>query len=186
MKAEFGPREQIRLRLAEYDAFEDSIQIVKEKRAGTDVVLAVTFEGRDGNRRHGIVGFREDDWGAWRPSGSFIGRKRTTGDEDLWMTWGGWGPGTGTAGELEEKAVVGGWVAESDASSARLVDPTGRVVLEDSVVDGVVVFMWEGEPTLDCLRLELLDADRRILKAGPVRERHKAQRPQPNVRTRPH
>jgi hypothetical protein len=48
---------------------------------------------------------------------------------------------------------------------ARLVDSMSGQVLEDEVVNGVAVFM-EGRP-LRYTPLELLDSERRFLRAGP-------------------
>lgn len=92
-----------------------------------------------------------------------MGSERVTGDRDVWMAWGGWGPG-----DSQESAVAGGWVADPTAVSARLIDTTGRT-LSDEVENGVLLFMWKGNFDLHGARLDLLDADHRITRSGPMR-----------------
>ncbi len=88
-----------------------------------------------------------------------------TGDNDVWMTWGGWG------GDSRERTVFGGWVADPAAVSARALDAAGRVLHED-VENGVAVFMHKGPFLLRQALLELLDAEDRVLGTGPMsRER---------------
>ena len=174
MKINPKPRDLVRIALAEYHPFDDSIEIVKVKRAGKDAAVAVAFESIDGTPRRGIIGLCKHHEGTWQTSGSFMGSAGVTGDRDVWMTWGGWG-----SGDSRERDVVGGWIADPAAVSGRLVDLTGRVLLEDSVENGVAVFMWKGQLTLDLVRLELLDAEQRVLRAGPVRQKRDAPRPRP-------
>jgi len=76
----------------------------------------------------------------------------------------GWGPG-----DPKERAVVGGWVADSSAVAARLTDATGDRVLKDNVENGVAIFMWKGELDLRHAHMELLDTDHQVLRAGPMR-----------------
>jgi hypothetical protein len=79
------------------------------------------------------------------------------------MTWGGWGPG-----DSHERAVAGGWVADNAAVSARLIDTTGRT-LSDEIENGVFLVMWKGDFDLHGARLELLDANNRVTRSGPMR-----------------
>lgn len=162
MTAKTDPRERVRnMILADYRPVENSIRIVREKRAGKDAALAVAFEDRDGVQLRGVLGlYGHHD--AWELSGSFMGSVRVTGDRDVWMTWGGWGPGD------SQMAVAGGWVADPAAVSARLVDSRGRT-LSDEVENGVVLFMWKGGFDLHGARLDLLDAHHRVIRSGPMR-----------------
>jgi hypothetical protein len=64
--------------------------------------------------------------------------------------------------------MFGGWVADPAAVSARLIDAEGRCVDDDPVTDGVVLFMWKGAVDLRNARLELLDAQQRVVRAGPA------------------
>jgi hypothetical protein len=163
MTLQSDPRDLVRaVVITDHRAVEDSIEVVKEKHAGSDAAFAVAFEDRDGVQRRGVIGLCNHDGGAWRPSGGFMGSARVTGDPDVWMTWGGWGPG-----DSRESAVIGGWVADPDAVSVRLIDSTGQA-LEDVVENGVVLFMSSGYLNDRYARLELLDAEQRVLRAGPL------------------
>jgi hypothetical protein len=166
MKVEMEPRDLVRNAvLSEYrPRNEDSIQIVRQKKAGKDAAFAVAFEDRDGLQRRGLVGMCRHHGKTWQRSGGFMGSSRVTGPRDVSMTWGGWGP----AGDSTERAVAGGWVADPTAVSAQLIDSTGRV-LNDDVENGVFLFMWKGNFNLRSARLALLDADNRITRSGPLR-----------------
>lgn len=166
MKAQSDPRELARaVVVAEYRPFTDSIEIVKEKHSGKDAAFAVAFEDLDGVPRRGLIGMCRHHSKMWQPSGAFMGSARITGERDVWMTWGGWGPG-----DAREQAVFGGWVADPAAASARATDHEGRVLHAD-VENGVAVFMHTGPFILRLARLELLDAQERVLRTGPMRRR---------------
>ena len=166
MKMKTDPCDLVRgVVMAEYRPAGDSIEIVREKSAGKDAAFAVAFEDRDGVQRRGVLGMCRHHSDTWRSSGAFMGSARVTGDRDVWMTWGGWGPADG-----RERAVAGGWVADPAAVSARLVDPAGRA-LTDAVENGVFLFMWRGAFHVDDGRLELLDADGRVTRSGPMRRK---------------
>jgi hypothetical protein len=151
---------------SEYDPVEGSVEIVREKRSGKDAAVAVGFEQRNGVQRRGLIGLCRHHDGMWQPSGAFMGSVRVTGTRDVFMTYGGWGPGG-----HKERAVLGGWVADPAAASARLVDVRTGDVLEDEVVNGVVVFMCKGDLALRYMRAELLDSEGRVLRAAPVMRR---------------
>lgn len=162
MKVTTDPRDLARNMIIIDDRpFEDSIRIVREKRAGKEIAFAVAFEDRDGVQRRGLVGLR---WrhGAWQECGRYMGSVHVTGDRDVWMTWGGW------SGESREWSVAGGWVADPTAVSARLIDTTGRT-LSDTVMNGVFLFMWQGDFDAYRARLDLLDADNRVTRSGPMK-----------------
>jgi|1186.fasta_scaffold104695_2 hypothetical protein len=112
MKVEADPRDLVRnVVVRDYRPMEDSVQIVRKKRSGKDAAFAVAFEDQDGVQRRGLVGICRHHGNRWRPSGGFMGSARVTGERDIWMTWGGWGPG-----DRHERAVAGGWVGDSTAS----------------------------------------------------------------------
>jgi hypothetical protein len=57
MKVKTDPRDIIRnVILDDYRPVEDSIRIVREKRAGKDAAFAVAFEDTDGVQRRGLLG----------------------------------------------------------------------------------------------------------------------------------
>jgi hypothetical protein len=150
--------------VTDHDAFGGSIAFVHAKHAGADAVYAVAFEQRSGRERRGFFGLRRDRDGAWQPSGAFLGSAHVTGAQEVFMTYGGWGPGT-----AKEHAVFGGWVADPDAVSARLADPVSGAAFSAEVVNGVVIFMSTDEVPLRYAGLELLDATGRVLRSGPAR-----------------
>lgn len=168
MKMKVDPRDLVHaVVLAEYRPFEDSVEIVREKHAGKDAVFAVAFEDHKGVQRRGLIGLCRHHGKTWQRSGGFIGSSRVTGPADVWTTWGGWGPGD----DSPERAVAGGWVADSTAVYGQLIDSTGRV-LDDDVENGVLVFMWKGNLNLRTARLDLLDASGRVVRSGPMTRRH--------------
>jgi hypothetical protein len=149
---------------ADYSPGATCIEIVKEKQAGDEAAIAVAFEDGKGVQRRGVVGLRKQPDGMWRPNGGFMGSARLTGERDVWMTWGGWG------GDSRDRTVLGGWVADPTAVSARATDDmTGRT-LDDPVENGVVLFMYEGEFGAYS-RLELLDAEGQLVRTGPLNRR---------------
>jgi hypothetical protein len=149
MKVGTAPHDLVRAVVADdHRSVVGALHIVKERQAGKDAAYAVAFEDRNGVQRRGIIGLRRHDGGVWRPSGVFMGSARVTGDGDVWMTWGGWGPP-----EARERAGFGGWVADAAAVSARVTDISGRT-LEDEVENGVVLFLYKGDcpmPAWSCL-----------------------------------
>lgn len=167
MKVRVDPHDLVRdVVLAEYDPFEDSIEIVRERRAGKDAAFAVAFEDRRGLQRRGLVGLCRHHSETWQASGGYMGSVHVTGPRDVWMTWGGWGPGNST-----ERAVAGGWVADSAAVVARLSDSTSGRILDDEVEDGVFLFMWKGDLNLRTATLQLLDGNGDLLRSGPMMRR---------------
>ena len=163
-KSTTDPRDLARdVILVGHRPLEDSIRIVREKRAGKDAALAVDSEDPYAVQRRGVLGFCRHHSDSWQPSGGFMGSARVTGDRYVWMTWGGWGPG-----DSHERAVAGGWLADPTAESARLIDATGRT-LSDVVENGVFLFMWKGDFALGGARLELLYAYHLVTRSGPMR-----------------
>ena len=162
MKAETDPRQLVHaMVVADHSPLEDSIQVVREKRAGKDAAFAVAFEDRERAPRRGVLRLRQHH-DTWQPSGRFMGSARVPGPSDVWITWGGSGPGGGRGREL-----CGGWVADPTAVTARLIDPAGRI-LEDDIENGVALFFWKGDFNPRYARVELLNADARIVRSGPL------------------
>jgi len=62
-------------------------------------------------------------------------------------------------------------LADPTAVSARATDDMRGRTLEDVVENGVVLFMYTGEFGLHYARLELLDAEGRVLRTGPMHRR---------------
>jgi len=83
MAVRTDPRELVRnLILSDYRPVEDSIEIIREKRAGKEAALAVAFEDRAGVQRRGMVGLCKRH-NAWEQCGGFMGSTRVTGDRDV-------------------------------------------------------------------------------------------------------
>lgn len=166
MNVQPNPHDIVRaIVIADYSPVVTSIEIVREKQAGNEAAIAVAFEDEQGVQRRGAFSLRKQPDGVWRPGGGFMGSARLIGERDVWMTWGGWG------GDSRERNVLGGWVADPTAVSARATDDmTGRT-LDDPVENGVVLFMYEGDFGLHYARLELLDAEGQVVRTGPLNRR---------------
>jgi hypothetical protein len=150
--------------IADYSPVVTSIEIAREKQAGDEAAIAVAFEDENGVQRRGVFALRKQPDGLWRPNGGFMGSARLPSERDVWMTWGGWG------GDSRKRTVLGGWVADPAAVSARATDDmTGRT-LDEPVENGVVLFMYEGDFG-HYARLELLDAQGQIVRTGPLNRR---------------
>lgn len=157
------PHQLIRdLLVRDYRPFEDSIQLVREKRSGKDAAFAVAFEDRDGVQRRGVLGLCRHHGNTWRPSSGFMVSQHPTRNGDVWITWGGWG-----SGDTREQEFCGGWAADPTAAKARLADPAGHR-LEDDIESGVALFFWTGDFNLRGAHAELLDANDRIIRRGPL------------------
>jgi hypothetical protein len=125
----------------------------------------VTFAGPDGLPRFGLVGLDRRSDGLWRESGGFLSGADEAGPDEVFTVHGGWGNG--------RRSVHGGWVADDHAATARLVNTvSGDVVAEDDVEGGVAILIVEGAVTRADLRVDLYDADDRLLRSGPVTGRH--------------
>jgi hypothetical protein len=166
MRAQSNARDVIRAVVeADHGSVEGSIDIVCEKYAGDEAALAVAFDDPNGVPRRGVLSLRRNSDETWRPSGGFMASARPAGEQDVWMTWGGWG------GDSREMTVLGGWVADPVAVLARATDPiTGRT-MEEVVENGVALFMYAGDFGTRYARLELLDADGRVIRSGPLNRR---------------
>lgn len=149
---------------ADYRPVDTSVDLVREKRDGDHYVVAVAFEDDTGVQRRGLYGMQRYADGVWRPSGRSMGSVRATSEQDVWMTWGGWG------GDTREMSVVGGWVADPSAGVARAIDDmTGRT-LDDAVENGVALFVFDGNFGRYA-RMELLDVSGTPVRTGPLNRR---------------
>ncbi len=156
------PRQLVHaLVLRRHQPAETSIQVVREKRAGSNAVFAIAFDDRAGEPQRALLGLSQDKDSTWHSTGGSSGSPRLARDADLWTTWGGWGP-PDSAGQA---AVVAGWVADPDAVAARLTDTAGYT-LEDRIEHGVAVFLWTDQFNAREAHLELIDANGRVSRAG--------------------
>lgn len=80
------------------------------------------------------------------------------------MTWGGWG------GDARELSVLGGWVADPLASVARAIDDATGRILDDTVENGVALFVFDGHFGRYA-RMELLDPNGEPIRTGPLNRR---------------
>ncbi|QZY30831.1 DinB family protein [Nocardioides coralli] len=161
-----SPEEVARARvLADYALEEESLRLVRERDVGDAAAVAVTFDGPDGRPRQGFVGLDRRSDGLWRTSAGFMSGPVEAEPDDVFAANGGWGNG--------RRSVHGGWVADPDAVTARLLDTSsGDVVDEDQVIDGVAILIAEGGHARRDLQAELYDAEGRRLRSGPVTGRH--------------
>lgn len=123
--------------------------------------FAVAYEDASGEPRRGIVGVCWDD-DRLHGRGGFTGSAHVTRETDVWVTRGGYG-----TGYPPEAAAYGGWVTAAEAVAARAVDIQGQT-LEDTVDDGVVLFMYAVRFNLRMARTELLDAAGQVILSGPM------------------
>lgn len=143
--------------MAEYRAVEDSIEVVRLKQSGDHTVVAARFTNGSGRRARAMMGMREMD-GRWRGTGGWGGLGTAAHVNVLWSS-GGWSHGSGI--------VRGFWIEHPSAASLRLTDSSGGVH-EDTIEGGVAILMWEGNPEGRQARVELIDAQGDLIKAGPV------------------
>jgi hypothetical protein len=166
MQVQSNARDVIRAVVeTDYNAVENSLMIVSEKYAGNEAAIAVAFDDQSGVQRRGALALRRVSDETWRPSGGFMGSARATGEGEVWMTWGGWG------GTSRKMTVLGGWVADPAAVAARATDPVTGRTMEEAVENGVALFMYAGDFGTRYARLELLDAEGRVLRSGPLNRR---------------
>jgi hypothetical protein len=162
------------------DAIPDTIQVVREKRQGDEVVVAATFRRSSGRLVRGFVGiFTRDDFG-WHAGGGWSSGPRHVPAEAIWASSGGWGSTGHThhpdvaeeAPPTEEPArgVSGGWVNDPSAASIRVTDPNGRIE-EDTIESAVAILIWEGDFDVWHATAELLDEHGRVIRTGPMRPR---------------
>jgi hypothetical protein len=149
------------------DLVPNSLEVVREKHLGDDVVAAVTFQrcSKADLRRSclGLAWTERDGWhtagGAWASS-VVEGRPR-----GIWLNWGGWGPASG-----DGLHVKSGWLADPRAVALLVTDPLGRQV-EDQVENGVAILTWRGDFSVEHSTAELRDAAGEVLTREPLEPR---------------
>lgn len=149
---------------ADYRPVENSVELVRERQTGDHYVGAVAFEDDAGVQRRGLYGLQLHPDGVWRTNGHGMGSARPIDERDVWMTWGGWG------GDARELSVLGGWVADPLASVARAIDDATGRILDDTVENGVALFVFDGHFGRYA-RMELLDPNGEPIRTGPLNRR---------------
>ena len=144
--------------MAEYQAVEKSIEIVRLKQSGDHTVVAARFTNGSGRRARVMLGMREVD-GKWRGTGGFGGLGNSANWGNVSWSSGGWSHGP--------KIVRGFWIEHASAASVRLTDSASRV-REDKIEGGAAILMWHGHSEGKSARVELIDAQGDVIKAGPV------------------
>lgn len=143
--------------VAENQAVEDSIEIVRLKKSGDHTVIAAVFANRSGRQVRAMLGMREVD-GRWRGTGGFSG-SGSAGEARVSWSSGGWSHGS--------RIVRGFWVGHPSAVALRLTDSAGEV-RQDDIDAAVAILMWDGTFGLTDARVELVNAQGDVIKAGPV------------------
>lgn len=151
------------------DLVPESFEVVREKLIGHDVVIAMTFRRRskDDVRRtcHGLAWSERDGWrtagGGW--ASSVVERP----PRGIWLTWGGWGPGSG-----DGLHVKSGWLADPRAVTLIATDALGRTI-HDQIENGVAILTWQGDFAVENATAELHDADGAVLTREPLEPRRR-------------
>jgi hypothetical protein len=108
----------VRALIEDNDAVESTIQFVRERLVGDDIVLAVLYRESSGRLRRGFVGAHRFADGTWTSTSGWSSGVRDARPSDIWQNSGGWGSSrTGSIG------VSGGWVADTTAESIQVTDP---------------------------------------------------------------
>ncbi len=154
----------------------DTVEVVREKQLGDVAVVGVIHERSPGRRVHELVGFHRRDGTLWRQSGGWSSGAREVAPDTLRPYWGGWSAGgsrppaqppEARGSEARTRGVWGGWIADHDVVSVRLIDRDGRVV-HDDVEAGVAILIWTHPFTTRDARAEFLDCDARVLHSEPM------------------
>ena len=144
-----------------------SLEVVREKHVGDDVVVAVTFrQDKKADARRSCLGLAWSERDGWRAVGgawtsTFVDRA----PQGVWLNWGGWGPGSG--GGLH---VLSGWLADPRAASVLVTDGVSRQ-LEDRVENGVAILTWRGGFSPERATVELHDSAGDVLASEPLQPR---------------
>jgi len=144
-----------------YQPVEGTIRVDRERFVDKNAAFAVAFDDQTGTPHRALLGLFQDDDGLWHSTGGSSGAPQVARDTDVWTMCGGWGP-PDTDGRA---AVVGGWVADADAVTARLTDPAGHT-LEDRIEEGVAIFLWGEDFNVRDARVELLDGEDRVTRSA--------------------
>ena len=137
------------------DAVRDSVEIVRQRRAGDRVTaLARWTEARTGRSRRGSVDVAMTD-GGWRAGGGWISDANYDSDNPVWEAWGGTSHSTS------------GWVSDPAAATIRFRHPDGSEVDADTVENGVAILMYDKAADRASV-IEILDNDVNILHTAPI------------------
>ncbi len=154
----------------------DAIELVREKQLGDVAAVGVIHEGSPGRRVHEFVGFHRRDGALWRQSGGWSSGAREVVTDTLRPCWGGWSAGgsrppaqppEARGSEASARGVWGGWIADHDVVSVRLIDRDGQVV-HDHVDAGVAILIWTHPFTTRGARAEFLDRNAQVLCSEPM------------------
>lgn len=137
------------------DAVRDSVEIVRQRRAGDRVTaLARWTEARTGRLRRGAVEVVTTD-GAWRAGGGWSVNANHDHDNPVWDAWGG------------SSHSVSGWVSDPAAATIRFRRPDGNRVEADTIENGVAILMYD-KPADRGSVIEILDKDGNVLHTAPL------------------
>lgn len=140
---------------------EGAIRVDRERFTGKNAAFAVAFDDQAGDAQRVLLGLFQKGDGLWYSTGASSGPPQVARDTDVWTMSGGWGPPDADG----RAAVFGGWVADVNAVTARLIDPAGLTV-EDRIEEGVAIFMWHEDVNAREARVELLDQEGRIIRSA--------------------
>jgi hypothetical protein len=136
------------------DAVRDSVEIVRQRRAGDRVTtLARWTEARTGRLRRGAVDVVTTD-GAWRASGGWSVNANHDHDNPVWDAWGG------------SSHSMSGWVSDPAAATVRFRHPDGSRVEADTVENGVTILIYDTAADRGSI-IEILDRDGNVLHTTP-------------------
>lgn len=136
------------------DAVRDSVEIVRQKRAGDRVTaLARWTEARTGRLRRGAVHLARAE-GVWRGSGGWSSNANHGSDSPVWDAWG------------HSSHSLSGWVSDPAAATVRFRHPDGSPGATDTVENGVVILIY-GTAADRGSTIEILDKDGTVLHMAP-------------------
>ena len=137
------------------DAVRDSVDIVRQRRAGNRVTaLARWTEARTGRLRRGAVEVVTTD-GAWRAGGGWSANANHDHDNPVWDAWGG------------SSHSMSGWVSDPAASTIRFRHPDGSRVEADTIENSVAILMYDIPADRGSV-IEILDKDGNVLHTAPL------------------
>ena len=136
------------------DAVRDSVEIVRQRRAGDRVTaLARWTEARTGRLRRGAVDVVLMD-GVWRAGGGWSANASYDSDNPVWDAWGG------------SSHSMSGWVSDPAAATVRFRHPDGSRVDADTVENGVAILIYDTAADRGSV-IEILDKDGNALHTAP-------------------
>lgn len=142
--------------VAEYDAVEQSIEVVCEKRFDDDVVVAAHFQDQAGRQRRAMVGLRWQG-GVWHAIGGFSGSRVPTVSAYTAWSSGGW-----SSSRIDNTEVRGFWVREPSARAVRATDIRGRT-REDEIRSSVAILMSASDFDIQGATVALVGRDGNVI-----------------------